>query len=292
MQSEFIIRNDKSEKVQYNSHDFPVYVRKGKLSTYPNFSAMSHWHDDTEFIYILSGQMQYNINGSIVHLKTGDGIFINTRQFHYGFLKKYECIFICVLLHPLLLCPSPYIEYKYVTPILQNECLPYIILHQEIESENEILKLIETIYENLPSETFALEVQSAYFAIWLKIFQLSGHVDKIKVSKNHHLSILKEMTNFIYNNYANKISLAEISQAGKVGKTSCCTIFQKFTNETPISYLSEYRLKKGIDLLLTTDKTITEICFDIGFSNPSYFTEAFHKVYKCTPSEYRILSKL
>lgn len=288
MQIEIDVKNDRSERVAYNMPDLPVYVRKGILSNYPNYSAISHWHDDIELIYVISGQMQYSINGKHVLLQSGEGIFVNTRQLHYGFSKNYqECIFICILMHPLLLCSSPYVEKKFVMPVLQNECFPFLLLHKENTNENNILEYIQEIYDQLSTDTFALKAQDLFFRIWEKLFLLSGHIEQKQAPHVQSLSILKEMIRYIYNHYPEKISLSDISQAGQVGKTTCCGIFQKYTNETPISYLTEYRLKKSIDLLLTTDKTISEICFDVGFSGASYFTETFRKTYHCTPTEYR-----
>lgn len=289
MQVELNKKNDQSEKVYYNTIDFPVYVHRGILSSYPNFSAISHWHDDLEFIYIYSGHMEYNINGTIVRLHQGEGVFVNKRQLHYGFSKDFEeCIFLCILIHPILLCSSPYVEKNYVIPVMENASMPYLILHSDKKYEKEILKLLNKIYYNRKEELFPIKVQSLFFEIWENLFLLSDHIEKQPLQKNQHLSILKDMIRFIYENYSEKISLAQISQAGKVGKTTCCAIFQKYTNDTPISYLTNYRLKKSIKLLELTDKTILEICFEVGFSSASYFTETFHKTYGCTPTEYRL----
>ncbi|MGN0464776.1 MAG: cupin domain-containing protein [Lachnospiraceae bacterium] len=85
MQVELSNKNDLSERVYYNIPDFPVYIYRSLLSSYPNFSAISHWHDDIEFILVESGHMQYNINGKTVILREGEGIFVNTKQFHYEF---------------------------------------------------------------------------------------------------------------------------------------------------------------------------------------------------------------
>lgn len=94
------INIDRSEKVIYDKPDYPVYIRKGVLSSYPDYRAESHWHDDVEFILILEGSMQYNVNGEIVTLKTGEGIFVNTRQLHFGYSKDKSdvslSVFYCI----------------------------------------------------------------------------------------------------------------------------------------------------------------------------------------------------
>ncbi|MDD2980941.1 MAG: AraC family transcriptional regulator [Hespellia sp.] len=288
MQVEIDVNKDYSEKVSYNRAEFPVYVRKGILSTYPNYAAIGHWHDDIEFIYILSGEMYYNINGRRVLLRAGDGLFVNTRQIHYGCSPDHqECTFICILFHPLLLCSSAYVEQQFVLPVLQNDCLPYLRLQGQDENERQILLVLQDIFRQSTSDLFALKTQELLFRIWENIFQLSGHIEKKQVPRNQHLTILKDMIHFISNHYTERISLEEISLAGKISKTTCTNIFVKYTNQTPFSYLTEYRLKKSTELLLTTDSTISEICFEVGFSGASYFTETFKKSYHCTPSEYR-----
>jgi AraC family transcriptional regulator, melibiose operon regulatory protein len=74
-----ILNSDASENVAYNNPDFPAYIKKGQLSNYPDFRAVSHWHDDLEFILILEGQMSYDVNGQKISLQTGEGIFVNSR---------------------------------------------------------------------------------------------------------------------------------------------------------------------------------------------------------------------
>ncbi|WP_322176028.1 helix-turn-helix transcriptional regulator [Acutalibacter caecimuris] len=49
----------------------------------------------------------------------------------------------------------------------------------------------------------------------------------------------------------------------------------------------EYRLRNGLVLLRDTDLTVTEICFEAGFSGPSYFSERFRKAFGCSPLEFR-----
>lgn len=279
---------EQSEHVRYNTPDFPVYVRAGRLSMYPNFSAISHWHDDVEFLLVQSGRMEYNINGSIVMLHEGEGIFVNTRQLHYGFSSRLEeCAFCCILLHPLLLCASPYVEQKYVVPVMENKAMPYVVLHPDRTYEADILRLLGDIARSCCSGCFALTAQSRFFAIWENLFRLSGGMAHPAAPVNQHLSILKDMIRFIYNNYTQQISLSQICGAGNIGKTTCCAIFQKYTNETPVSYLTNYRLKKAIELLETTDLTVSEICFATGFSDASYFSQRFRRAYGCTPTEYR-----
>lgn len=282
------LRFDKSEYVSYNKSDFPVYIRPGTLSQYPNYTAESHWHDDIEFIVILSGSMGYNVNGETLTLREGEGIFVNSRQFHHGFSAEHlECIFFCILLHPVLLCSTQYIEQKFVLPITTNAAIPYHKFSGNSAWEKHVLDYLLEIYECRNTDTMELKAQSLFGSLWVELYTHLDTQKTISSIQNHHLSSLQCMISFIQNHYKEKISLAKICRAGNVGKTTCSTIFMKYTNQSPIEYLTDYRLRKGIDLMASTDMTFSEISYEIGFSGASYFSEIFRKRFGCSPGEYR-----
>lgn len=134
-----VLNSDASENVAYNNPDFPAYIKKGQLSRYPDFRAVSHWHDDLEFILILEGQMFYDVNGQKISLQAGEGIFVNSRCFHYGYSDTHtECLFICILLSPQLLSANTYFVEKCLNPLIQNIHFPYQPLNPSILWQNSI----------------------------------------------------------------------------------------------------------------------------------------------------------
>lgn len=281
-------KSDRSERVTYDKADFPVYIRKGKLSSYPSYAADSHWHDDIELLLVLTGQMQYNVNGDIIPLHQGEGIFINSRQVHFGYSQeKKECEFICVLLHPLLLCSSRTLEQKYVSPLLSNDTIPFCHLKPETTWGRDVLAAIQDLYEIRNDPLSELKIQRDFFDIWVHLCENVISVPKATPASNHNLSVLKKMISFLNDNFSEKLKLEEIANAGDVGKTSCCTIFKRYINKTPTEYLTELRLRKAIELLKNTDMTILEISYAVGFSSASYFAEMFRKFYGCSPKAYR-----
>lgn len=66
-----------------------------------------------------------------------------------------------------------------------------------------------------------------------------------------------------------------------------CRIFKKYTGVSMSEYLLICRLKYASTLLLLTNKTVTEIALNIGFSSIAYFNKSFKKFYNLTPSEFR-----
>ena len=59
------------------------------------------------------------------------------------------------------------------------------------------------------------------------------------------------------------------------------------TNYSPVELIRHLRLDRGRLLLTTTDKTISEIAYEIGFSSPAYFSKCYKDEYGNTPSDLR-----
>lgn len=282
------IRKDGAENVKYDYDGYFAYVRRGLLSSYPGFAADSHWHDDLEFISVLSGDMYYNVNGEIVHLDAGQGIWVNARQLHYGFSPEHtECDFYCVLLHPMLLCASQQIDRDFISPIVSDESLPYILLDGQTLWQEQILEAIQFIYECRESPFAPLHIQSLFYQIWGLMSENFQNVSRKRGVNDRRLSILKDMLSYIQDNYSSRVTLNDIAAAGNVSSSTCLVIFKKYLRDTPANYLIRYRLKKAMELLQKSNLSITEIAFDTGFRGASYFAEAFRKNCGCSPSEYR-----
>ncbi len=286
------VRGDGSEKVKYDYDDYYAYIRKGLLSYYPNYAADSHWHDDLEFISVLSGKMDYNVNGEIVHLEAGQGIIVNARQIHYGFSNEYkDCEFYCVLLHPMLLCTSQQIDRDFVTPIIADESLPYIFLDSDTVWQGQILDYLKMMYDTRKSAAAPLYIQSSLYHIWILLTENAMKVKKKVAKRDRRLSVLKDMLSYIHKNYSEKVTLDDIAASGNVSKSTCLVIFKKYLQDTPTNYLIGYRLKQAIRLLQADGLTVTEIAIEVGFGGVSYFAETFRKNYGCSPSEYRTIAK-
>ncbi len=58
------------------------------------------------------------------------------------------------------------------------------------------------------------------------------------------------------------------------------------TGQSTGEFIRNIRLKKAAELLKVQGRNVSEVCYDVGFSSPSYFTTCFAEVYKMTPSEY------
>ena len=65
------------------------------------------------------------------------------------------------------------------------------------------------------------------------------------------------------------------------------TVFKKETGKTFISFLTDYRMEKAVELLMTTNDKTYIITEKVGYADPNYFSYAFKKQYSMSPSKYR-----
>lgn len=282
-----MLNSDFSENVIYNQPNFPAYIKKGQLSCYPDYRAVSHWHDDFEFILILNGSMFYNVNGNHLLLQTGEGLFVNSRSFHYGYSDTHtDCSFICILLSYELLSSNEYFKTTCINPLTQNTQFPFQKLTVAVPWQYSIINDLSELYTVNNQKLYPFHIIQKFAHILEILFQNMNCSTEYEQNKED-IQAITAMIGFVQKHYQNKLILKDISNAGNCGKTKCTSLFQKYLSTSPISFLNHYRLKKGSLLLRSTSMSITEIAYACGFSTTSYFCELFHKYYNITPGAYR-----
>ena len=88
-----------------------------------------------------------------------------------------------------------------------------------------------------------------------------------------------------------RFSLREMAGALFVNGSYLLRTFKRHTGMTPLYYHHQVRCQKAKELLVQTNRSISEIGEAVGFVSSSHFTHIFRKTEGCTPSEYRVLNK-
>ncbi len=100
-------------------------------------------------------------------------------------------------------------------------------------------------------------------------------------------TVIKDAVEYIKKNYGKDLSLEGISQKFNISSYYFSRLFKEETGEKFIEYLTGIRLLQAKYLLKNTDKSMKEICLDVGYLDPNYFSRIFKKNIGLTPSEYR-----
>lgn len=286
------IMRDASEIVRYDEVGIPLSIREGLLSAYPNHRALCHWHEDIEWVYIRSGQMNYYMNGKRVLLNTGEALMVNSRQMHYGYSENgQDCDFIRILCHPKIFITNSVLYQSYIAPVLSNPSLEYLHLKPEFPEDAEALQLLPEILRIKKEHPAAYEIEAAALLslLWCRLLRSHPMMpdEAAAKPKEPDLLVQRDMVSYIYSHYSESINLDEIAAAGKVCRNKCCQIFRRYLNQSPIDFLNHYRLEVSCHLLNNTKLSIAEICTACGFNHQSYYSKIFLRTYSCSPRDFR-----
>ena len=101
-------------------------------------------------------------------------------------------------------------------------------------------------------------------------------------SSQYVLSAIK----FIQFNYSHDISVDDIAKAVGVSRSHLYRVFMANVGQSPIDYLTDYRISEACHLLKNTSLSIAEIAVSVGFFDQFYFSRVFKKVKGVPPSRY------
>lgn len=255
----------------------------GALRFYTGMQALCHWHPDLELIYVLSGEMNYSVNGQTMLLKTGDCLLVASRQMHFGYHnQRQDCEFVCVLFHPDLFSGNARILEDYVMPVAQGPAF----LH--VPGDETLGRLMQELLREKEMGEAGYELE-ALGLLSLVLGRLYRKVDcgQEMPPMEGDLRLQRDMVSFITQHYTETITLSRIAAAANVSRSKCCQVFQKYLGQSPVEFLNSYRLEVSGHLLMTTSSSVSEIALACGFNHLSYFSKLFARKYGCSPREYR-----
>ena len=100
-------------------------------------------------------------------------------------------------------------------------------------------------------------------------------------------SKLDEVMKFISINYASSISLKDVAEIACMTENSFCRYFKNLTKKSFVKFLNEVRIRNAAKLLVSTNKSISEIAMEVGFPSITNFNKQFKIVQSETPKIYR-----
>lgn len=109
--------------------------------------------------------------------------------------------------------------------------------------------------------------------------------------RKNEFSLQKDVFNkaitYIYNNYAYKITCADVADFVCYSEAYLRRIFYKECGKPIMEYINGVRLTQAEKMLAETKMSVTDIAFAVGFSDSNYFSCVFKKKYKLPPKAYR-----
>ncbi len=98
---------------------------------------------------------------------------------------------------------------------------------------------------------------------------------------------IRPAINYIDANYDKPITLADIAKVSYLSVSRLAHLFKEQMGITIIDYLTSVRIERAKQLLLGTEQSCTEICFQVGYNNQSYFSRTFKELVGMSPRQFR-----
>ncbi len=87
--------------------------------------------------------------------------------------------------------------------------------------------------------------------------------------------------------YRDPLDVAALAEVACMSSAHFIRSFKAAFGETPHRYLQRRRIERAMERLRRTDRTVSEVCSEVGWTSFATFSRTFREVVGCSPSEYR-----
>lgn len=117
--------------------------------------------------------------------------------------------------------------------------------------------------------------------------------NKTKTKKPFYKNVInvENAVKYIDDNFRNNIRVEYLCKKAGVSKSVFSDLFKRMMHCTIIEYVQKKRIDEARNLLLSTNKSVLEIAFEVGYENYKYFYNLFRKMTGCSPKQYVRLFK-
>ncbi|MFC2140689.1 response regulator, partial [Acidobacteriota bacterium] len=174
--------------------------------------------------------------------------------------------------------------------------IPIVLLTAKV-SEESIIRGLETGTDDYITKPFNTKILHA------RIKNLIGLRSHLQKSRSREMALLpakiseteidrgfmKELNAVIEKNLSDPEF--NVDRLAKKLYLNRITLYRKIlaiSGESPTEFIRSHRLKQGAQLLERSFGSVTEVAFEVGFSNSSYFARCFKEVFHQSPSDYQV----
>ena len=247
-----------------------------------NAEVSTHYHQNPEVFYVLTGELKVQIDETTFLMKQGDIILINANKRHT--MNGNE----------ELLGARFEIDFHLLAEYMES--MQLLFWCNSVADKNAAYADLREVFDHILSRYFekdeksALDLQALYFQaahILTSNFLVKADDTRLNMDDSQDRQRVRRIQNYIQANYQSQISLNNLSYQLYLSNAYLSKYVKKHLGWTFMEYLNNVRLFHAVDELLYTKKNMTHIALDNGFPTSAAFTKAFRDIYGEAPSEYR-----
>ena len=254
-----------------------------------------NWHKEQELVLVEEGTLELHVEDTVTVVHAGEIGCVNTGRVHYATAKGCStCRVLCFIIDLYhALTPSGATDDEHIRDLAHGVLNFPPVIKADTPHLKDItadLRKCADIYRK-KTGPYELKLKSLLFDLFYNFNQIPGFFLHLKEWDNARSREKRDkifaVFDFIDKNYTDPISVVDMANHVRMGNDTFYKFFTSITGISPVNYLIRMRLEKAEEILATTDCPVTEVCFQSGFSNVSYFIRQFKKQYGITPNKYR-----
>lgn len=256
----------------------------------------AHYHSYIELIYCLRGSFSAWLNNNQYKIFPGDLLIINSNEVHaIQSVSEDGGEYIVLRFEPEILYESSHdiFEAKYTLPfIINNSSTQKVFSYSEIYS-TDIPKLMHDALSEYQNGRYGFELalrsDICRIFVWILRYWNSNGIQFIEGASmpSEHIKAMQTVLEYIADHYSEDISAESMAGLANMSYSYFSRVFKQIMNKSFNDYLNYVRITEAEKLLTSTDKNVTEIAYDTGFSSSSYFIKVFDKYKGMPPSSFR-----
>ena len=141
-------------------------------------------------------------------------------------------------------------------------------------------------FVNLWENLFMLAETNSLF-IDMKMASIINNMFSLVFEEETHDNRMNKTEEFIRQNFDKKITIDDMAKVACISKYHFSRLFKESTGQSPYKYLSQYRIDKAKDLLISTNLSVNEIALRVGFDDMSSFFYLFKQHMHVSPLQFR-----
>lgn len=278
--------------------NFPVKCEK-LSSNLQSDIIYCHWHPNIEIMVVEKGHISMKIDNEMFELTEGDICIINPNQVHYGLAEvgSISTVHYIILSYDIFSSSTDdLICQKYLEPLMSGRLLLPNYIKSRITTESndpawlqECHSIISTLLE-YGSHSFdgrEIAVQSAFLMLLAFLYRYDLLIEATTIEKRALSKRALSILHYFEEHFTEAIKVPKLADRFQVSEDYFYKLFKKTTGTTPILFIHQLRIRYAQQLLKTTDLSITDIGFQVGFDSTSYFSKTYKKITGMSPRMYR-----
>ena len=111
--------------------------------------------------------------------------------------------------------------------------------------------------------------------------------DMYQIFNEKEQQLVSDVIKYIYENYTKELTINDVTEKFNITDTKLNKILMSYSGKRFIEFLNALKIDKACEMLLTTDKSVIDISFELGFNTVKTFNNNFSKLKNMSPTDFR-----